>query len=552
MADEVPFEDAKQALLESEEKFRSASAAAQDAMIMVDSRGCISFWNAAAEKIFGYTSDEVIGQALHSLLAPSRYREAYSAAFARFEISGRGDAIGKTLELSALRKDGEEFPIEISLSSVQQGGKWTGIGIVRDITERKRVATKLALFRTLVDNSNDAIEVIDPATLRFLDVNETECRELGYSREELLSMTVRDIDPMAVQAADPKVLGQLHNTGSAVFEGIHRRKDGSCFPVEVSVRLVELDKPYFLAVARNITERKEAENQVRETLDDLGRANRELKEVNEQLVRTQAQLVQSEKMASIGQLAAGVAHEINNPVGFIHSNFGALEEYFSAIATVLREYEQAESELSEQAREQIKRAKEQSDFAYAIEDIGATLKESRDGLMRLKKIVQDLKDFAHMDRQDVWTHEDLHNGLESTLNVVWNELKYKCVVEKHYGNLPQVECIISQINQVFMNLLVNAAQAIDKQGVITLRSGTEGEQVWFEVADTGKGIEPEHMSRIFDPFFTTKPVGKGTGLGLSISFGIIQKHQGRIEVHSGVGSGTTFRIWLPIAQSGSS
>ncbi|HZX33166.1 MAG TPA: PAS domain S-box protein [Rhodocyclaceae bacterium] len=548
MEDKVKVEDAERALLESEEKFRSASAAAQDAMIMVDSRGRISFWNTAAEKIFGYTSDEAYGQALHTLLAPERYREAYTAGFARFEATGQGDAIGKTLELSAIRKNGEEFPIEISLSSVRQGGKWTGIGIVRDITERKRVAAKLELFRTLVDNSSDAIEVLDPATLRFLDVNETDCRELGYSRDEMLSMTVHHIDPTVATESDSVVQRRLRETGSAVFEGVHIRKDGSRFPVEVSVQRVELDKPYLLAVVRNITERKLAENRALETLDHLNRANCELKVVNEQLMQTQSQLVQSEKMASIGQLAAGVAHEINNPVGFIHSNFGALEQYFAAIAMVLGEYEQAEAELSEAARERIRRAKEDMDFAYVLDDIGATLKESREGLIRLKKIVQDLKDFAHSDQEVVWRYEDLHKGLESTLNVVWNELKYKCTVEKLYGDLPPVECVISQINQVFMNLLVNAAQAIEERGVITLRSGTEGERVWIEVADTGKGIPPENLSRIFDPFFTTKPVGQGTGLGLSISFGIIQKHHGEIEVKSTVGTGTTFRIWLPVEQ----
>lgn len=548
MDDRLNVRDAERALIESEEKFRSASAAAQDALIMVDGLGRISFWNAAAEKIFGYSNEEVLGQKLHTLLAPERYREAYTASFTRFETTGHGDAIGKTLELSAIRKNGDEFPIEISMSSVKQSGQWTGIGIVRDITERRRVAAKLELFRTLLDQSNDAIEVLEPVTLRFLDVNEAECRELGYSRDEMLSMTVRDIDPTVATESDSVIQRQLRDNGSAIFEGVHRRKDGSSFPVEISVRLVELEKPYLLAIVRNITERRRAEDHARQILNHLSRVNRELNEVNDQLVQTQNQLIQSEKMAVIGQLSAGIAHEINNPVGFINSNFGALEGYFAAITTVLDEYEQAEAELSEKARENILHVKNKMDFAYVLEDIAPTLKESRDGLERLKKIVQDLKDFAHMDQEVVWTYEDLHKGLESTLNIVWNELKYKCTVEKQYGNLPRVECVISQINQVVMNLLVNAAQAIKEKGTVTLRTGEEGERVWIEVADSGKGIQPEDLSRIFDPFFTTKPIGKGTGLGLSISFGIIQKHHGEIEVKSTVGTGTTFRIWLPVAQ----
>jgi signal transduction histidine kinase len=170
--------------------------------------------------------------------------------------------------------------------------------------------------------------------------------------------------------------------------------------------------------------------------------------------------------------------------------------------------------------------------------------ETKDGVARVAKIVQDLKDFSHVDEAE-WQWADLHKGLDSTLNVVWNELKYKAEVVKEYGELPVVECLPFQINQVFMNLLVNAAHAIEERGTITLRTGTAGDEVWIEVADTGSGIPPENLGRIFDPFFTTKPVGKGTGLGLSLSYGIMQKHHGRIEVTSEPGRGTTFRIVLP-------
>jgi two-component system NtrC family sensor kinase len=142
----------------------------------------------------------------------------------------------------------------------------------------------------------------------------------------------------------------------------------------------------------------------------------------------------------------------------------------------------------------------------------------------------------------------LHDGIDATLNIVNNEIKYKADLVKEYGNLPEVECLASQLNQVFMNLLVNAAHSIEEHGTITIRTGMEGDEVWVDIVDTGHGIHPEHMQRIFDPFFTTKPVGKGTGLGLSLSYGIVQKHHGRIDVHSDVGKGTTFRLWLPIKQ----
>ena len=174
------------------------------------------------------------------------------------------------------------------------------------------------------------------------------------------------------------------------------------------------------------------------------------------------------------------------------------------------------------------------------------MKESRDGITRVKKIVQDLKDFSHVDAQDEWQWADLHKGLDSTLNIVWNEIKYHAEVIKEYGEIPEVECFPSQLNQVFMNLLVNAAHAITDKGIITIRTGRQGEEVFIRIADTGKGIPEENLKRVFDPFFTTKPVGKGTGLGLSLSYGIMQKHNGRIEVQSEVGKGATFTLWLPI------
>lgn len=281
----------------------------------------------------------------------------------------------------------------------------------------------------------------------------------------------------------------------------------------------------------------------------LSKMNDEIRTVNKRLEDAQNQLLQSEKMASIGQLAAGVAHEINNPVGYINSNLGTLQKYLCDLFDMLAAYEQAEPLLVEHAEvlRNIGALKEKLDIAYLKEDVSALMSESQEGITRVKKIVQDLKDFSHVDEAE-WQWADIHQGLNSTLNIVWSEIKYKAEVVKEYGEMPEVECLPSQLNQVFMNLLVNAAHAIEERGTITLRSGVEGKEVRVEIADTGKGIPPENLNRIFDPFFTTKPVGKGTGLGLSLSYSIVQKHHGRIEVSSEVGKGTTFHIWLPIKQ----
>lgn len=297
--------------------------------------------------------------------------------------------------------------------------------------------------------------------------------------------------------------------------------------------------------------RDELENKVLERTADLQTANAALlveKAHHEELIRKLAQahsqLLQSEKMASIGQLAAGVAHEINNPIGFVNSNLGTLKLYVENLLMALSAYEKNEGEMTAETRAVLAALKQQIDLGYLREDVANLLSESMDGLQRVKRIVQDLKDFSHVDEAEKQS-ANLEQGLDSTLNVVWNELKYKAEVVKEYGGIPNIMCMPAQLNQVFMNLLMNAGQAIEDHGRITIRTGREGGNVWVEVEDTGKGIKPEHLERIFDPFFTTKPVGSGTGLGLSLSYGIVQKHGGHIEVKSEPGKGTVFRVVLP-------
>jgi hemerythrin-like metal-binding protein len=294
-------------------------------------------------------------------------------------------------------------------------------------------------------------------------------------------------------------------------------------------------------MAEDIAKREEAEAELR-------RRYMELTELNIQLSETQNQLVQSEKLASIGQLAAGVAHEINNPIGYVHSNIGALEKYLDDLFQVLAAYEAAEPALADpELRGKLKSLRQEVDLGFLLEDIPVLMRESKEGITRVKKIVQDLKDFSRVDSKQEWHWADLHQGIDSTINIVANEVKYKAEVVKEYGQLPDVECIASQLNQVFMNLLVNSAHAMGaERGRITIRTGTRDDQVWLEFSDNGSGIPEEIRGKIFDPFFTTKPVGKGTGLGLSLAYGIIQNHNGLIEVESEIGKGTTFRITLPV------
>src|SRR5450830_639414 len=275
-----------------------------------------------------------------------------------------------------------------------------------------------------------------------------------------------------------------------------------------------------------------------------------IKDINNKLEEAQNQLLQSEKMASIGQLAAGVAHEINNPLGFVSSNIGALGRYSKDLMEVGRS---AMALLKIQGHAStdgpwadLTGAFERFDFEFLAEDLPNLLSETEDGLNRVKRIVQDLKDFSRVDH-DEWAEADINQGLDSTLNVVRNEVKYKAEVIKNFAALPRVKCLAAQINQVFMNLIVNAAQAIQEKGRIVLQTELRNGWVVVSVSDTGCGMSEDVKNRIFEPFYTTKPVGQGTGLGLSLSYSIVQKHGGRIEVESSPGAGTRFTVHLPIA-----
>lgn len=259
------------------------------------------------------------------------------------------------------------------------------------------------------------------------------------------------------------------------------------------------------------------------------------------------QLLQSEKMASIGQLAAGVAHEINNPIGFVGSNLRTLKDYIAALLELVSVYEQGDSLMADDTAlaQRIRELRRAVDIDFLREDAPALINESIEGTERVQRIVQDLRDFSRLENPD-WQGADLHAGLEATLNIVSNDVRFKADIVRELGDIPAVECLPFQINQVFLNILLNAAQSITGRGTITLRSGRVTDEVWISITDTGQGIPPERMARIFDPFYTTKPVGQGTGLGLSVSYGIVKKHGGRIDVQSQTGAGTTFTIRLPI------
>jgi PAS domain S-box-containing protein len=295
----------------------------------------------------------------------------------------------------------------------------------------------------------------------------------------------------------------------------------------------------------DITSRKEVETLLEE-------ANRDLE--NRVKDRT-SMLLQSEKMASIGQLAAGIAHEINNPAGFVSGNLETLKQYSEGLMELAAVNDRLTEELAAgtvtqgKFREEIEAVKQRINFDFIEEDISDLLAESLDGMKRIARIVTDLKDFSHIDKEDSVSECDLNELIDKAINVAWNELKYKCVVEREYGSLPPVPLNGGQISQVILNILVNSAQAIEKQGVIKIATSTAAGMALVEIADNGPGIPEEIRTKIFDPFFTTKPVGKGTGLGLHICQKIVNSHNGTIVLDSTEGEGARFSIKLPLQRA---
>ncbi|MFH1292696.1 MAG: response regulator [Pseudomonadota bacterium] len=291
------------------------------------------------------------------------------------------------------------------------------------------------------------------------------------------------------------------------------------------------------------------------------RTGQRIIQLEEDHKRTHMHMLQSEKMASIGQLAAGVAHEINNPTGFVSSNLKTLSDYQNDMFILIREYRKLITDLKQTGPSQanptaiqknlgrIAVLEKEMDLDFILDDIPGLIEESREGTERIKKIVMDLKDFAHPDKQEL-KYADINKNIDSTLNVVWNEIKYKATVTKEYGELPEMQCYPQQLNQVFMNLLVNAAQAIEKRGEIRIETRALDGYIEIAISDTGSGIPQENLFKIFDPFFTTKEVGKGTGLGLNVAYNIVKKHKGDLKVESEPGKGTTFIIRIPVGGEG--
>ena len=442
----------------------------------------------------------------------------------------------------------------------------------KNALEHERLAEEK--YRGIFENALEGILQTTPEG-RFLSCNPATAAILGYSSPTELIESIPTIAQLYVSPQRRQEMYALLRKKRDVknFEVEMYRKDGGKQWVLVSTRPIfnEMDEIIYVdGIIQDISERKRAEEAIQELNEELEQrvidrtkelvaTNLDLRNVSSQLEcayselkATQSRMLQQEKMASIGQLAAGVAHEINNPMGFIISNLNSLKKYMDKVTGFIKIQSESVERLSgngdvHNILKDINEQRKSLKIDYVLGDLDNLIKESLDGAERVKKIVQELKSFSRLDESDIKL-ADINEGLESTINIIWNELKYNTTVKKDYGNIPQTTCNLGQLNQVFMNILVNAAHAIESQGEITVRTSSDEDNIYITISDTGTGIPADKLNRIFEPFYTTKEVGKGTGLGLSIAYDIVKKHNGEIRLESEVGKGTTFTIIVPISQ----
>jgi PAS domain S-box-containing protein len=525
---------------ESEQKFSVIAESAKDAIVMIDDSGRVVYWNRAAEQILGYTGEEVIGRNLHTLIAPERFHAEHETAFSKFIASGEGMAVGRTLEMIALPKNGMEISVELSISAVQLKGRWHAIGIMRDISARKRIESDLLksrnTYQTLVDNLPQCIYYRDKDSV-YVSCNRQYARDLGVQAQEIQGKTDYDFYPAElaaeIQADDRRIIesGEISDREEYFLRG---GEDRYIQTVKTPLK-DEQGKPLgVLGIFWDITEQKQTE-QERQSME--------------------IQLHHAQKLEAVGQLAAGIAHEINTPTQFVNDNTHFLQDAFADYGRLIEGYEKLrEAPGDDSLREAVEELAQDIDIDYLRSEVPQAIEQSLEGLARITRIVQAMKEFSHPGTEEK-TATDLNRAIETTIDVSRNEWKYHAELKTELdGDLPKVAVLPGEFNQVMLNLIVNAAHAIADRmgndgGKGEIRIGTRRDGDWVEirVQDTGTGISEAVQKRIFEPFFTTKEVGKGSGQGLAIAWSaIVDKHHGSIEVESAEGQGTCFIIRLPI------
>ena len=512
-------------------------------IVITNVDGVIEYVNPKFCQTTGYSAAEAIGQNPRVLKSGEMPADGYAELWKT--ISSGKEWRG---EFHNRRKDNSLYWEIASISPLfDKDDKITGyLAVKEDITAHKIVENELAQSRLELEANHAELEHLFAAVAHgkreweetldhlrdFIILTDAEhrirrCNRLladrsGKTIQDLMGLDWREL----IISAGFRFVAFNGSSGEISHEAAGRSYDITVYAIEEDGQVTGH------VVSINDT------TELRATTQELQKAYAELKEV-------QLQIFQQEKMASIGQLAAGVAHEINNPMGFISSNLSTLNKYVDRLAEFIAAGDQILSGCSDSAVASLKETRKKLKIDYILEDGRQLIAESQDGAGRVRRIVQDLKSFSRVDQAEC-ALVNLNETLETTINIAWNEIKYVATLNREFGDIPPLKCYPQQLNQVFLNLLVNAAHALgEQQGIITVRTWSENASILVSVTDTGCGIPEEIRQRIFEPFFTTKDVGAGTGLGLSISYDIVKKHGGEIRVESEPGTGTTFTVRLP-------
>ncbi len=502
------------------EHFRAVADIVTDAIIIANTSGTIEYANPAAARMFDYAPGELAGASL-TVLVPERSRAAHQAGLTRFCASGEARVVGRTVELTGQRKDGGELPIELSLAAREVAGGYRFTAIIRDVSERHKLAGRLERDEAALAEAQAIAQVGSwDWDMRTQEVSWSDelYRIHGQQRGSVVpsyQAFSERIHPDDRERVNQIVQDALEHRKPFSFEYRLVRPDGQVRMLHGSGRMF-LDEdgvPLRLAgTAQDITERRQVEQR----------------------------LLISDRMASVGTLAAGVAHEINNPLAYVMGN---LDLALTRLPTISLHLKSAH----EPAVGAILRAD-----ASKLDEVITALEEAREGAMRVRDVVKGMKTFARPD-DSLWETINVRDVIDSAVNMAWNEIRHRARLVRDYAELPTIQGSESRVGQVVLNLLINAAQAIPEGNVeaheIRISARAERGRVIIEVSDDGSGIPADVLGRIFDPFFTTKAIGSGTGLGLSICHGIVMSMGGDIAVETRVGEGSVFRVSLPVGAS---
>ena len=518
----TPGKDELQRLRDSEEKYRKMIERANDAIFTIDTETAeILEVNPKAEEMTGFPAADLVGMKVWEL-HPSEERQATDALF--HEVATHGSGVHPDLHF--LTNKGKKVAVDVSASIISYGNKRVIQRICRDVTERRRLQGLQEAQRIYYEFILDML----PVGLGVLkDVNKVPSVEFENKKlKEMFDSKDGTKARWYERPSESAVPTRATIDGTGVYAEERYYPDGRVYQFTLSYYKNLEGSWSELQLVRDVTERRRLEDELKQAKENL---EQKVEERTLELRQKHAQLVQSEKMAALGHLVAGVAHEINTPLGALKSNNDLAIRSLDKIKALVEEQHENIHNYAE--------------LEKLVSSLGGLDTVNQTALERIVKIVQSLRNFARLDKAELDT-VNIHEGLDSTLTLVHHELKNRVAVHKDYSNLPEVDCYPTQINQVFMNILVNSSQAIEGKGDIYIKTYRRDDYAVIEIRDTGRGISKENLRKIFDPGFTTKGAGVGTGLGLSIVYQIIEDHQGKIEVESEVGKGTNVRILLPI------